>query len=65
MVSVLVSVSDPETPKSVLQTQLRLEARAGIGPGRQFSLPRNSSSRRSVTGLPEVTRPMVTGVIEI
>jgi hypothetical protein len=31
MVSVLVSVSDPETPKSVLQMQLRLEARAGIG----------------------------------
>jgi len=31
MVSVLVSVSDPETPKSILQRQLRMEARAGIG----------------------------------
>src|ERR1700690_2726498 len=32
MVSVLVSASDPETPKSMLQMQLRLEARAGIEP---------------------------------
>ena len=32
VVSVLVSVVDPEPPKSLLQRQLRLEARVGIEP---------------------------------
>jgi len=33
-VVILVSVADPVTPISVLQKQLRLEARAGIEPAR-------------------------------
>jgi hypothetical protein len=36
MVSVLVSVVDPEPPRSLLQRQLRLEARVGIEPTRTF-----------------------------
>jgi hypothetical protein len=32
VVSVLVSVVDPEPPRSLLQRQLRLEARVGIEP---------------------------------
>ncbi len=33
MVSVLVSVADPASPTSLLQSQLRLEAEVGIGRG--------------------------------
>src|ERR1035437_7707783 len=37
-VSVLVSVADPASPMSLLQRQLRLEARVGIGRG-SFTVP--------------------------
>jgi hypothetical protein len=36
VVSVLVSVVDPEPPRSLLQRQFRLEARVGIEPTRTF-----------------------------
>ena len=48
MVSVLVSVADPSTPKSLLHTQLELEAEVGIERGSfTVSSLTHSVSRRS------------------